>query len=191
MNNLGTRLGQPVAGVAHKIGDGFTAQHFSKAMFGDSMSPLLMVDHFVMTSPTFAPHVHNGISAVTVMFEDSQGKFLNRDTLGHDIALKGGDLYWLAAASGAAHEERPEDGARTHALQIFVDMPESLKRKPACAFHVRAEDVPVIQHRSARVRVVLGRRGHVAGKLPGRSRRDCNPPAPVDANCTNVEPDQR
>ncbi|WP_407521263.1 pirin family protein [Methylobacterium oryzisoli] len=127
------------------------------------MDPLLMVDHFVMTGPTFEPHLHAGISAVTALFEDSTGDFLNRDTLGRDVALKPGDLYWLAAASGAAHEERPATGARVHALQIFVNLPARLKAEPARALHVRAADVPVLKGRGHRVRVVLGRSGGIDG----------------------------
>jgi len=157
------RLGAVVAGVLHDIGSGFSAKHFSEEMFGGAMDPLLMVDHFVMTAPTFAPHLHAGISAVTAMFEDSQGEFLNRDTLGHTIALKAGDLYWLAAASGAAHEEKPAEGARVHALQIFVNLPERLKKCPARALQVEAGDVPVIEGDGHRVRVVLGQSGDAMG----------------------------
>ncbi|MDR6291476.1 MULTISPECIES: pirin family protein [Inquilinus] len=160
---LAERLGRVVAGIPHAIGAGFTAHHFSEEMFGGEMDPLLMVDDFTMKAPTFEPHLHAGISAVTVMFEDSIGEFLNRDTLGHNIALKAGDLYWLAAASGAAHEERPEAGARTHALQIFVNLPARLKAEPARSLLVRAEDVPVVEGQGHRVRVLLGRSGGVAG----------------------------
>jgi len=156
---LTDRLGEVVTGLTHTIGHGFTAKHFSQAMFGGRMDPLLMVDHFVMTAPTFAPHMHEGISAVTALFEDTRGAFLNRDTLGHDIALRGGDLYWLAAASGAAHEEKPEAGARIHALQIFVDLPPRLKTAPARAVHVEAQDVAVLEGQGHRVRVVLDRSG--------------------------------
>ncbi|AOB33934.1 pirin [Bordetella sp. H567] len=152
-----------VTGVPHKIGTGFLARHFSEEMFGGSMDPLLMVDHFVMTEPTFEPHLHAGISAVTALFEDSEGAFLNRDTLGHKLAIKAGDLYWLAAASGAAHEEFPEKGGRTHALQIFVNLPALLKAKPARAFHVPAQDVPILKEDGYRVRVVLGRSGDATG----------------------------
>lgn len=157
------RVGPAVAAVPHRIGDGFSARHFSEEMFGGTMDPLLMVDHFVMTTPTFDPHLHAGISAVTAMFEDSQGTFLNRDTLGHTIALKAGDLYWLAAASGAAHEEKPADGARIHALQVFVNLPERLKTCPARSLKVDAETVPVLQSDDHRVRVVLGRSGEAEG----------------------------
>lgn len=157
------RLGKVVSGVPHVIGNTFSATHFSEEMFDGSMDPLLMVDHFVMTGPTFEPHLHAGISAVTAMFEDSEGAFLNRDTLGRNIALKPGDLYWLAAASGAAHEEKPEDGARVHALQIFVNLPARMKGCPARSLHVASDQVPVIEGSGHRVRVVLGQSGSVIG----------------------------
>jgi redox-sensitive bicupin YhaK (pirin superfamily) len=157
------RLGKISIGATHKIGENFMARHFSEEMFDGRMDPLLMVDDFVMTGPTFDPHLHAGISAVTMMFEDSKGEFLNRDTLGHNVALKAGDLYWLAAASGAAHEERPAEGARTHALQIFVNLPARLKKEPARALHVEAGDTPVIKGDGYRVRVLLGRSGSTAG----------------------------
>jgi len=160
---LAARLGQVVTARPHRIGDGFTAQHFSEEMFVGRMDPLLMVDDFVMTAPTFDPHLHAGISAVTAMFEDSAGEFINRDTLGHTVALRAGDLYWLVAASGAAHEERPAEGARTHALQIFVNLPGHMKREPARSLHVLAEEVPVLTGPGYRVRVLLGRTGMAVG----------------------------
>src|SRR5262249_27244858 len=123
----------------------------------------LMVDHFVMTEPTFEPHLHAGISAVTAMFEDSLGAFLSRDTLGNNVGLMAGDLYWLTAASGVAHDETPESGARAHALQIFVNLPGRLKNDPARAFHVEADDIPIIRGQNHRVRVVLGRSGSAVG----------------------------
>lgn len=158
-----SRLGETTFGKPHRIGSDFSAKHFSEEAFEGRMDPLLMVDHFVMTGPTFEPHLHAGISAVTMMFEDSTGDFLNRDTLGRHVALKPGDLYWLAAASGAAHEERPAEGARVHALQVFVNLPTRLKTESARALHVRAADVPVLEGRGHRVRVVLGRSGDVLG----------------------------
>lgn len=122
-----------------------------------------MVDHFVMTEPTFEAHLHAGISAVTAVFEDAEGEFLNRDTLGQNIGLKPGDLYWLAAASGAVHEELPSERGRTHALQIFVNLPARLKREPARSLLVRAENMPVIIGDGYRVRVMLGTSNDTTG----------------------------
>ena len=160
---LTNRLGDVVEGAPHNIGNGFTAKHFSEEMFDGSMDPLLMVDHFVMTAPTFDPHLHAGISAVTAMFEDSEGSFFNRNSLGQNLELKAGDLYWLAAASGAVHEEKPGDGARIHALQVFVNLPERLKKCPARALKVDAQSVPVIEGDGHRIRVVLGQSGKAVG----------------------------
>src|SRR5579864_5018584 len=104
------RLGDIVTPAPHNIGTGFKARHFNEEMFAGRMDPLLMVDHFVMTEPTFQPHLHAGISAVTFIFEDAEGDFVNRDSLGNHLDLKPGDLYWLAASKGAVHDERPGAG---------------------------------------------------------------------------------
>ncbi|MFJ9993725.1 pirin family protein [Pseudomonas putida] len=157
------RFSEVIDGQPHEIGTGFTARHFSEEMFGTSMDPLLMVDHFVMTAPTFAPHLHAGMSAVTVMFEDAQGDFINRDSLGNTVALRAGDTYWLAAANGAVHEERPAEGARVHALQLFVNLPARLKHEPARTLHVQRDSVPILAGDRHRVRVVLGHSGAVNG----------------------------
>ncbi|UPG94457.1 pirin family protein [Luteibacter aegosomatissinici] len=129
------------------------------------MDPLVKVDHFVMTAPTFEAHVHTGISAVTALFEDSRGRFLNRDSLGNNLALQGGDLYWLAAGRGAAHEEKPTEGGWIHALQVFVDLPPRAKGEPPRAVLVQAADVPLVEAVGCRVRIVLGRSGAVVGEL--------------------------
>jgi redox-sensitive bicupin YhaK (pirin superfamily) len=158
------RINKTITGHPHKIGTGFSAIHFSEDMFGGDMDPLIMVDHFVMTEPTFEPHLHAGISAVTFIFEDAAGNFLNRDTLGNNIALEPGDLYWLTAASGAVHDERPDPkGARTHALQIFVNLPARLKLDGAQSLHVRAGDMPILSGPGYRVRLALGHSGDVSG----------------------------
>lgn len=161
--NSPARLGEIVAGVPQRIGSGFAATHFSEDSFAGRMDPLLMVDHFVMTAPTFEPHLHAGISAVTAMFEDAEGQFHNRDSLGNDLELGAGDLYWLAAAGGAVHEELPMPGARIHALQIFVNLPAALKKASPRTLHVRAAEVPVFAAPGTRVRVVLGSSGELAG----------------------------
>ena len=158
-----TRLGPVVEGTNRAIGNTFSSRHFSEEMFDGRMDPLLMVDEFVMTGPTFAPHLHAGISVVTVILEDSIGDFLSRDTLGLEVQLKAGDLYWLAAAGGAAHEEKPSDDARIHALQIFVDLPKHLKTQPARAIHVQANDVVLLREPTHRVRDLLARSNTIRG----------------------------
>ncbi|WP_183073470.1 pirin family protein [Roseinatronobacter ekhonensis] len=147
-------------------GTGFEALSFIHRQLDGLMDPLIIVDHFTMTEPTFAPHAHAGISAVSVLFEDSTGSFRNRDSLGNDIELAPGDLYWLKAARGAVHDEAPTPGSRTHALQIFVNLPAAQKMDAPAARHVAATEMPVIQGPGHRVRVMTGRSNGVVGATP-------------------------
>jgi len=157
---------EPVRGRRINVGDGFSALSFDHKQFNGLMDPLVMVDHFTMSEPTFGPHPHAGISAVSVLFEDSQGLFHNRDSLGHDIDLEPGDLYWLKAGRGAVHDESPRPGAQTHGLQIFVNLPAAAKHDVPDSLHVRADDMPELRGDGFRVRVVLGQSHGVQGRTP-------------------------
>ncbi|MEQ8802763.1 pirin family protein [Haliea sp.] len=153
----------PIAGRTLEIGSGFQAQSFKYADFGGAMDPLIMVDHFTMSESTFGPHGHAGISAVSVLFEDSVGAFNNRDSLDHDIDLMPGDLYWLKAGKGGMHDEKPRPGSRAHGLQMFVNLPAEQKYDDPIALHVKAGDMPIIEGSGYRVRVVLGESNGVQG----------------------------
>ncbi len=150
-------------GRAIRKGEGFSAQSFQHSDFGGLMDPLIMVDHFVMTEPTFGTHPHAGLSAVTVVFEDSTGRFRNRDSLGNDIDLEPGDLYWFKAGRGAIHNEQPRSGSRTHALQVFVALPHDHRHDAPSAFHLRAADIPVLFGDRSKARLVLGQSNGVSG----------------------------
>ncbi|MBS9718209.1 pirin family protein [Pseudohalocynthiibacter aestuariivivens] len=147
-------------------GDDFEAISFIHRQLDGLMDPLIMVDHFTMTAPTFGPHAHAGLSAVSVLFEDSTGSFRNKDSLGNDIELAPGDLYWLKAARGAVHDEAPTPGSRTHALQIFVNQPAAQKQDEPSARHVPADEMPVIKGPGHRVRVMTGKSNGVVGVIP-------------------------
>ncbi len=153
----------PIAGRSLEIGSGFQARSFKYADFGGAMDPLIMVDHFTMSESTFGPHGHAGISAVSVLFEDSIGAFNNRDSLGNDIDLMPGDLYWLKAGRGGMHDEKPRPGSRAHGLQMFVNLPAEQKYDNPTALHVKARDMPIIEGNGYRVRVVLGASNGVEG----------------------------
>lgn len=149
-------ISMSVKGQPLSVGQGFEALTFRQDRFGGLMDPLVMVDHFEMTEPTFGAHPHAGLSAVSVLFEDSEGLFHNRDSLGNDFTIAPGDLYWLKAGSGAVHDEAPLPGARIHALQVFVNLPAARKADAPASLHVPARQMPIIDGDGYRVRVVLG-----------------------------------
>jgi redox-sensitive bicupin YhaK (pirin superfamily) len=101
---------------------------------------------------------------VSVLFEDSEGAFHNRDSLGNDFDLLPGDLYWLKAGSGAVHDESPRTGASIHGLQVFVNLPARMKHDAPESRHVRAQDIPVLETDDYRVRVVLGNSNGISGR---------------------------
>ncbi|MCW9059859.1 MAG: pirin family protein [Gammaproteobacteria bacterium] len=155
----------PQSGHQLEIGTGFTARSFRERDFSGAMDPLVMVDHYRMSESTFGAHPHVGLSAVSILFEDSEGKFHNRDSLGNDFDLMPGDLYWLKAGSGAVHDEAPRAGARTHGLQVFVNLPARMKQDAPESLRVKAQDMPILETDGNRVRIVLGDSNGITGQV--------------------------
>ncbi len=145
------------------IGSGFQARSFRAIELDAAMDPLVMVDHYVMTEPTFGVHPHAGMSAVSLLFQDSSGRFHNQDSLGNDFDLHPGDLYWLKAGSGALHDEAPRPGSRIHGLQVFVNLPQRSRHDTPTSLLVRRSEMPVIVDEDFRVHVVLGHSNGVPG----------------------------
>lgn len=162
------RKGEPLT-----IGAGFSALQFRHSDYPENaMSPFVMVDHFEMWRPTFDVHPHAGMSAVTLVFEDSKGRMTSRDSIGHEATLRAGDLHWTLAGRGILHTQLPADAqTRIHALQIFVNLPARSKCIEPDSFHVAASNMPEIRYHGGRVRVV-------AGEFEGL-RSPARPPEPV------------
>jgi redox-sensitive bicupin YhaK (pirin superfamily) len=144
----------------------FSAANVSASSVGRDLDPVITIDHFEMRAPTFAPHPHAGFSAVTYLFEDSEGEFVNRDSLGDHVIAHPGSVIWTVTGSGVMHEEYPaERGKRSHGLQIFVNLPASEKVLPPRLLFVNGPDVPVRELDGARVRVAAGVSGDTRAKL--------------------------
>lgn len=139
-------------------GQGFTAYSVNQQSLGTKIAPFLQLDHYFMTQPTFGEHPHQGFSAVTYMFEDSEGSFFNEDSQGDRSTIAPGDLHWTQAGSGIRHNETPiEPGKMCHGIQMFVDLPLADKSLPAKAFNLTAAQIPVYTTaEGGRVRVVVG-----------------------------------
>lgn len=149
-------LSTVVAGSLKSQGEACQIRQFRHTDFSTSMSPVVLVDHFVMTGPAFGPHSHAGISAATLLLEDSTGAMQSLDSIEHNREIRAGDLHWTLAGRGIVHAQRPAGEARLHGLQIFLDLPGRLKTAPASTALLRAEEMPVVQSHSGRIRVVSG-----------------------------------
>jgi len=139
-------------------GGTFAVRAIDLTAFGEWSSPVLVLDHFRVTGRPFPPHPHAGFSAVTYVFEDSQGALRSRDSLGNDSITGPGGVVWTEAGRGLMHEEVPaENGRELHAVQIFVNL--SAKNKLIVPRLLRLESAKIPEWHSTagdRVRVVVG-----------------------------------
>jgi len=102
-------------------------------------------DHYRMKGPTFAPHPHASISAVSYVFEDLAGGLRNRDSLGHNLVIEPGEMVCTLAGRGVVHDEFPaEFGRDVHGVQAFVNLAARNKSLAPAMSHAAARDVPVI-----------------------------------------------
>ena len=153
----GLRFSQPVTREPHTVGAHCNIRQFRHTDFGGAMSPLVLVDHYLMTGPTFELHPHAGMSAVTVLFEDTQGWMSSHDSVHTDHRIEPGDLHWTLAGKGIVHTQQPEgDDARLDGLQLFVNLPRRLKRIEPATMLLRAREVPLVEEPDMRLRVLAG-----------------------------------
>lgn len=152
------RLVQTTSAHSMSRSKAFTASNVGRSNLGEGVDPFLQIDHFWMSQPVFPPHPHAGFSAVTYMFEDSEGAFINRDSLSEaSVLIYPGDLHWTQAGSGVVHEEVPAQlGTVCHGLQIFVNLAARDKFSVPRAFHLSATEIPIYEADGKRVRVVMG-----------------------------------
>jgi redox-sensitive bicupin YhaK (pirin superfamily) len=121
------------------------------------IDPFLGVDAFDMPHHFFLPHPHGGMSAVTLLLDDSPGGVINRDSHGDHSTIAPGDLHWTQAGSGIIHEETPsQPGQSARGLQIFVNMARSRKQDPAAVFKTDCAAMPVWQGEGTRLKVAAG-----------------------------------
>jgi len=132
------RLLQP---QRHRIGTGFQAEGWREPLA--LLDPFIMVDHFRMRDPVFAPHPHAGFSAVTYLFDDSATGLVSRDSLGGEYEIVPGGLHWTLAGRGVMHDEFPaEAGREAHGLQIFVNLPAEQKLRAPAVMRLAPEQMP-------------------------------------------------
>lgn len=162
---LTLKLSAVVPGAIKSQGDSCQIRQFRHTDFSTSVSPVVLVDHFVMTGPAFGPHSHAGISAATLLLDDSTGVLQNLEGAADSRDVRAGDLYWAQTGRGLVHAQRPVGEARLHGLQIFMDLPGDLKTQAPSTSLLRTAQIPVIQSPSGRIRVVSGQHGESESPL--------------------------
>jgi redox-sensitive bicupin YhaK (pirin superfamily) len=145
--------------------------------------PFLLFDHFAFNDPVEGPirgfpmHPHRGIETVTYMLE---GSVNHRDSLGNAGLIGPGDVQWMTAGGGIMHEEMPRRGpdGNIYGFQLWVNLPAAQKMSQPRYREVSATAIPVVEHGSARVRLVAGELDGVQGPVTEIAAR----PIYIDVN---------
>lgn len=151
----------------HRVNDGAHFEAYSlRGVDYAFINPFIGVDHAWMSAPTFPPHAHAGLSAISYLFLDSETGIANRDSLGSQNLISPGGLHWAAAGKGIVHEENPaEVGKTVHLLQIFINLPRTLQNAAPFVLSLPPQDVPVMHKNGVAIRVPLGSFEHIRSPI--------------------------
>jgi hypothetical protein len=94
----------------------------------------------------FGPHPHRGFETVTFILT---GELAHRDSAGHESVIKEGGIQWMTAGSGLVHAEiSPEEfkrrGGPLEILQLWVNLPPSLKMTQPRYVGLQREEIPAV-----------------------------------------------
>jgi redox-sensitive bicupin YhaK (pirin superfamily) len=108
----------------------------------------------------FGPHPHRGMETVTVILA---GDILHKDNQGHESVIRAGGVQWMTAGRGLIHaevssSEFKKDGGDLEILQLWLNLPSSLKMTDPVYKGVSEDQIPVakLDSGSARVKVISG-----------------------------------
>ncbi|MCM2256323.1 MAG: pirin family protein [Vicinamibacteria bacterium] len=132
------------------------------------LDPFLMLDNFKSDSPDdyiagFPDHPHRGFETVTYMLA---GAMEHRDHRGNRGLLGPGSVQWMTAGRGIVHSEMPrQENGLMWGFQLWINLPAALKMCEPRYQDIAAEGIPERMVGDARVRVIAGSSGDVAGAV--------------------------
>ncbi|KAI9775664.1 MAG: hypothetical protein M1835_005735 [Candelina submexicana] len=119
-----------------------------------TLSPFLMLDHFTSTPGAgFPDHPHRGFETISYILH---GAFDHEDFAGNSGTIYAGDLQFMTAGRGIMHSEIPRanaDGSPTVGLQLWVDLPEKLKKCEPRYRDLRDKEIPRIEADEGKVKI--------------------------------------
>lgn len=121
-----------------------------------NFSPFLMLDHFtIKPGAGFPDHPHRGQETITYLLE---GAVDHEDFAGNAGTIEAGDLQFMTAGKGIMHAEMPRqnpDGSANVGMQLWVDLPEKLKKCEPRYRDLRASEIPNIDVDEGKVHIKI------------------------------------
>ncbi|WP_370514426.1 pirin family protein [Alteribacillus sp. YIM 98480] len=110
----------------------------------------------------FSDHLHRGFQTITYVID---GRLEHIDNGGGRDILEPGDLQYMNAGSGARHAEEGVENDIAHTLQLWLNMPKSLKQTKTFYQNVYSEDAPILHFNGVSVKVFSGNIAGITGPL--------------------------
>jgi len=117
----------------------------------------------------FGPHPHRGFETVTLVLE---GLLMHKDSAGYQSIIGAGGVQWMTAGRGIIHAEisPPEflaEGGPLEILQLWINLPGSLKMSPPAYTGLQRQDIPTIESDGGKValHLIAGQHGGVTGPV--------------------------
>ncbi len=153
-------------------GEGFPVRRAFAGVSLDALDPFIHMDQ--MGEVEYAPgepkgtswHPHRGFETVTYMID---GVFDHQDSHGGGGSITNGDTQWMTAGSGLLHIEKPPEslvmsGGLFHGLQLWVNLPRTLKMSPPRYQDIRGGEVSLLTSSDGGALIRL-----IAGDLDGHT----------------------
>ncbi|MEH7225261.1 pirin-like C-terminal cupin domain-containing protein [Bacillus sp. JJ1566] len=128
----------------------------------EDFDPFLIMAEDWYKHGAFPDHPHRGFQTITYVID---GRLEHIDNHGGNSILEAGDVQYMNAGSGARHAEEPVDQDIAHTLQLWLNLPRSLKNTKTTYQNVYVEHVPVVQVEGGELKVYSGEIAGVKGPM--------------------------
>jgi redox-sensitive bicupin YhaK (pirin superfamily) len=165
-----TSSARPVLGIVNAIttleGEGFQVRRPVPGIDVSISDPFILLDH--LGAVEYAPgeakgapdHPHRGFETVTYVMD---GAIQHRDSTGGGGMITDGATQWMTAGAGIVHSEMPPEwlvrqGGLFHGVQLWVNLPASLKWSPPRYQDIEPGEVTLVTSRdgTSLVRIIAG-----------------------------------
>lgn len=135
------------------------------------ISPFLLLHHLgpIDIKPgenpmDIGPHPHRGFAPVTFVYEGQVG---HSDSLGNHRIVSTGGVQWMSAGKGIVHaesvgEDLVDNGGPYEIIQLWVNLPRSLKMSAPTYQPFDAAEIPCFQDTNKKIKVNV-----IAGSYEG------------------------
>lgn len=128
----------------------------------EAFDPFILMAEDRFKRGTFSDHPHRGFQTITYVID---GRLEHIDNHGGHSILDAGDVQYMNVGWAARHAEEAVDDDLIHTLQLWLNLPKSLKTTTTSYQNVYIEDAPLVPFDGGQLRVYSGEIAGVKGPM--------------------------